>query len=69
MLITIVLKSSSSDLEAASDNESGNLEKFHSFEDSLIRSGLSLSLQELLSEYLLLEDYFMSRYKRHQCAT
>ena len=50
----------SHDLAASGDTER-NKGTFHAFEDSLARSKLSLSLQELLSEYLLLEDYYMSQ--------
>ena len=51
----------SSDLEVANSDEANRKDKFESFQDFLVKSGLSLSLQELLSEYLLLEDYYMSR--------
>ena len=51
----------SHDLEAASGDTERNKGTFQAFQDSLTRSKLSLSLQELLSEYLLLEDYYMSQ--------
>jgi len=56
-----IKKRVSHDLEAASGDTEQNKGTFQAFEDSLARSKLSLSLQELLSEYLLLEDYYMSQ--------
>ena len=48
------------DIEISTDDEKVRSETNASVEDLLLRCGLCLAAQDLLADYILLEDYYMS---------
>lgn len=61
MYFKFVRKRSIADIEIATSDEAAKADKQADMEMKLMTCGLCRSMQELLSEYILLEDYFMSQ--------
>ena len=60
MYYKFVRKRITADLDTLMDDEKVKAEKLSKMEKLITRSGLCHSMQDLLAEYILLEDYFMS---------